>query len=399
MKYLIFTIVFFCCLALRAKNYYVATTCAIGNTGTYISPFSSLQAAADVVNPGDTVIVRDGIYRNSVPNYQSWKLGMVLLRSGTADSIITFKAEHVGGAIIDCTSDGSTMQNPVGILLNPASYIRIEGFEIRKAYLAGIMVMSGSTHVEIRNNYIHDIGNYCITSVNDDGNGRTGINLVNCFDILIEGNRIHNVGRLRADEGCKDAYHTRNRDHGVYIDGCDRLVVRNNVITDCNNGWCLHFYSTKHYSVKNVVVANNTFYTPVQHQPGLIILSCPITGMDIANNILIMQDSEVVDGLFSNVGICIEPIYEPYLTNITVRNNIKYRGNNTLISLKSASITKNLMATNPLVNDFAIYDFRLQPNSPAINSGVSVIGVIKDFTNNDRIGYPDIGAYEYNIPH
>src|SRR5207245_1078284 len=75
--------------------YYVDGTAGNdANLGTSAQPFRTLQKAADVVNPGDGVLVRDGLYTGGDPIVN-------LSRSGTASNWINFQAEHRGGAVID----------------------------------------------------------------------------------------------------------------------------------------------------------------------------------------------------------------------------------------------------------------------------------------------------------
>ncbi|MEV0192817.1 hypothetical protein AB0I39_30335 [Kitasatospora purpeofusca] len=59
-------------------------SCSSAADGSAAYPFCSIQAAADVVEPGQTVVVAGGIYRESV----------TLRRSGTPERPIVF----VGGA-------------------------------------------------------------------------------------------------------------------------------------------------------------------------------------------------------------------------------------------------------------------------------------------------------------
>jgi pectin methylesterase-like acyl-CoA thioesterase len=65
-------------------TYYVATTGLDTNPGTQTAPFQTIQKAADVVQPGDTVIVKAGTYRERV----------TMKTSGMAGKPITFQ----GGA-------------------------------------------------------------------------------------------------------------------------------------------------------------------------------------------------------------------------------------------------------------------------------------------------------------
>jgi len=61
------------------------------NPGTRALPFQTIQAAADKARAGDTVLVRAGLYRESV----------TLRQSGTPAAPITLKSEVPGGAVID----------------------------------------------------------------------------------------------------------------------------------------------------------------------------------------------------------------------------------------------------------------------------------------------------------
>src|SRR5947208_12230161 len=73
------------------------------NSGTSTAPFKTIQKAADVINPGDVVIVRDGTYTTGsggVLVYQT--------RGGTTSAWVTFKAEHKWGAVLDGQNNSAT---------------------------------------------------------------------------------------------------------------------------------------------------------------------------------------------------------------------------------------------------------------------------------------------------
>jgi len=65
-----------------STNRIVSPSGSDSNAGTLYSPLKTIQKAADIAMPGDTVLIRGGTYREQV----------VLPRSGTAASPITFKA-------------------------------------------------------------------------------------------------------------------------------------------------------------------------------------------------------------------------------------------------------------------------------------------------------------------
>src|SRR5205085_527930 len=71
-----------------ACNYVDAAAGNDGNAGTSTAPWRTIQHAADVTNPGDTVLVNDGVYTGG---------GNVVTisRSGTATAWLVFRAVHL----------------------------------------------------------------------------------------------------------------------------------------------------------------------------------------------------------------------------------------------------------------------------------------------------------------
>ena len=70
-----------CC----GREIYVDVNASASGKGTKSAPFARIQQAADIVNPGDTVIINPGVYFETVR----------LKRFGTKDAPITFKADKV----------------------------------------------------------------------------------------------------------------------------------------------------------------------------------------------------------------------------------------------------------------------------------------------------------------
>src|SRR5215510_15234163 len=81
-------------------TFYVSPTGSDSNPGTQDQPFRTIQKAADVVNPGYTVIVEDGVYTSSGPN-QCSKTVVCLTRGGGAGQLVTFKSRNKWGAKIN----------------------------------------------------------------------------------------------------------------------------------------------------------------------------------------------------------------------------------------------------------------------------------------------------------
>jgi len=168
---------------LALASLFVATTGNDANDGSALAPWRTLQQAADVVNPGDTVTVRAGNY-----------VGFDIRRDGTAANRITFLAESG----VNITQRNAV--TPDGINLEGADYVTIEGFTVNNMPRTGIRSVLNH-HVVIRNNRA-------------DNNFKWGILTGFSDDIIIEGN----VTSRSQDE------------HGIYFsNSADRPIIRNNV--------------------------------------------------------------------------------------------------------------------------------------------------------------------------
>jgi hypothetical protein len=102
-------------------TYYVsAANGSDSNSGTTTgSALATLQAAANVTRPGDSVEVMNGTYTSS------GSFVLDINRSGTASAPITFEAMAGNHPIIDSSGTWA------GIQINGASYINVKGFEVR----------------------------------------------------------------------------------------------------------------------------------------------------------------------------------------------------------------------------------------------------------------------------
>ena len=103
------------------------------NAGTEEKPFKTIQHAAAVARPGDTVYVMAGRYDERVK----------VKTSGADGQTITFQGMPRRLAVVG----GFDVQ---------ASYIRIKGFEIT-ADKPTVAVQLGGSHCEVLDNYIHDM--------------------------------------------------------------------------------------------------------------------------------------------------------------------------------------------------------------------------------------------------
>src|SRR5205085_2857394 len=166
--------------------YYVDA--AVGNdanAGDSAHAFRTIQHAADIVNPGDWVVVRNGMYTGG-------STVLTIGRGGTSTGLVVFAAQNEWGAVIDGQNNTST----IGVRFN-ASYVRLQGFEVRGT-LHGLDLATSAHDIQIAQNNIHDIGRICTSTTS----GQSGI-YSESTNLLVEQNMIHDVGRFSEGEnGC-----------------------------------------------------------------------------------------------------------------------------------------------------------------------------------------------------
>ncbi|NOT02246.1 MAG: right-handed parallel beta-helix repeat-containing protein [Phycisphaerales bacterium] len=118
-----------------------------GGNGTAAAPRATIQSAADSTYPGDTVIVRNGIYASESASQSTAALYMPTTRSGTAVRAVTVRGQTGETPIIDGTARGSDTREAVII---EASYVVFENFEIRNARRAAVVAVAPASFVTIR---------------------------------------------------------------------------------------------------------------------------------------------------------------------------------------------------------------------------------------------------------
>jgi hypothetical protein len=351
-------------------RYFVANTGNDSNTGTETSPFLTLQKAANIVKPGDTVIVKDG-------NYTTTRDYIVtLVTSGTATSNITFRAEHKGKAIFD----GRSNATPYGIEFTNVAYVKLENFGFKDISKLAIII-SGSNNITVKGNDIHDIGRVC----SDSDLGLAGIYAAASSAIKIENNKLYNIGRFaNGENGCTTTnQYWQNHDHALYIDGVNGLTFNNNVIYNCKSGWGIHLYSSSNRASANVSILNNTWANKNDYRNGQILLCGSVSNLHIANNIFYLP---------TVAGIAVSQTPFTY-SNCLIENNITFGGTINSGTSTGITFTNNINNTDPKLNNPVSYDYTLQSTSPAINAGINV-GLTYDFHGNLINGLPDLGAYE-----
>jgi len=370
-------------IALQASGQttrYVSPSGSDANPGTATSPYQSIGKAASVVNPGDTVIVMDGVYHEALN----------LTRGGNAGAYVTFLSQTKWGAVLD--GSNNTLAEAVQFT---ASYIRFQGFEVRNygASAGGGDAFSnypGGQFIDIAQNHIHDIGRICT----DTKNGLVGV-FTEAPNVIIEQNFINDIGRFSAGEnGCTTTNeYYKNHDHGIYVDSnSNNVTIKNNIFYRVEHGWGVQVYPS---GVDSLAILNNTFVWPNPFNVGHIILaaSAPLTNLRIENNISYKPNTDFIY------------VYTSSGFSGTVANNMIFSGAVSSATPSGLSFTGNFPNTDPLfvnpgnatIDSTTMVNAFLMSGSPALNAGLTIADVTNDYAGAARpqdAAY-DIGALEF----
>jgi len=416
---------------LLATNYYVDDVNGL-NTNSGLSTAlakKTMQAAANLTNPGDTVFVMNGTYLSSQVASQTI---LNITRSGTDGNYITYKAFPGHFPKIQLLS-GLSYQIWRAIAVN-ASYIIVDGIEIEGAnaslnyadayqtwqeYESGManwnkiaahncngisIAQSGpADHIIIRNCKVHDAGsgigggncdyitiennliyNNCWYSMYA-GSGISildprSIDAITGYKIFIRNNITHNnktlipwerINALSDGNGIILDINTGTATVPPYI---GRYLVENNVSYN-NGGGGVHAYRCAHVDIINNTAYNNG---TVVGYPEIDANQC--SDVKIYNNIMYARTGGNCNGNDANTIYN----YNLYFNGPSYKNGPHDRTANPQFVLQATDATANL---------------QLAITSPAINNGSNIAGQFSpiDFVGVARpVGFStDMGAYEY----
>ncbi len=403
-------------------TYYVSASGNDRHTGLSAEQaFKTLQKAADLTNPGDTVLIMNGTYTNSCYGCEI----LNIQRSGTPDAWITYKA-HPGHSPKLQLNDGWNAIKVLG-----ASYFVIEGLEIEGNALSVtrdyalsqsqnaknprtsgncIYVKEKKTdastvfphHFVIRKNKVHHCGGSGIAAERSDYvtiednevysnawwsvHGCSGISLFHPYDTDENRGYKNFIRRNRTyDNRMFIKWITANDitdGNGIIVDDTKntqinkpayrgRTRVENN-ITYLNGGSGIHAYKSAHVDIVN----NTSYMNGVSEELQGEIYSNGSDDVKILNNIMYARAGEEVNHNWGS-------------TNYVNDYNIYY--NTTRIPVKGS----NDIEADPKFENPANGDFRLKAGSRAINSGTATLFAATDILGVTRVGTSvDRGAYE-----
>ena len=412
---------------INSTAYYVATTGNDANPGTLSQPWKTIQKAADTMSGGDTVYIRGGTYNQRVNLYN------LSNASGPFMTFTNYPGEEV---ILDGT--GIDIQYGEGLFnIHKANYIRVSGLKVQHSNGAGIYVYysnnieidnnrtydtvksgvsvwgstnvvvdgndialacnahpnypaseenisiaSGSSNVEVKNNYVHQAAN-----IPDGYSGGEGINIKDgAHDVRVHNNVVHLDGRTDGKPSNRLAFGLDAWSHETY-----NVSFYDNVAYNNANGFVIE--SEAGGTAHDIFVYNNIAYNNTK--AGFVIPNWAQNETSLKKNIQFINNTAYKNG----IGIYINSVK---IESVVIRNNI-FSQNGTPIQIGSGvpqvQITSdhNLTSGDPKFVNPAGGDFHVQAGSPAIDTGSSLNVPSSDFDGNARprgAGY-DIGAYEY----
>ena len=361
---------------LAAATYYVAPYGSDSRKGTASDPFRTIQKAADIVTPGDTVILRDGAYTGGEDAVAE------IRRSGARNRWITFKAENQWGAVLD----GRDFKTLHGIIIAPGvGYIRFEGMQIQEMYAGGFSASEDTHDLYYYRNLIHHIGLVCT----ETSGGLVGFrDKRTSTRLTFDSNVIHTIGRNHPSDGCFSILgNYKNHDHGMYLHGKDHRII-NNLFYNFRSGWAIQSSE----GASGWLIANNTFAFPNPNREGHIVLWDKNSDFTIANNIFYQPNG---------AAIYLNPCGDK--TKIVVRNNLStaemiYNQDTGDARCDNVTLVENMTRIDPRLANPQGRDFRLTTSSPARGKADETVS-----PKLDQEGVPrqtgkksDLGAFEFS---
>ena len=254
-------------------------------TGT---TYTTIQAAINDAQPGDTIIAETGTYTENIQINKP----ITLKAQGTP----TIKAQDTSQATITITTDNTT----------------ITGFTITNSiYHAGI--------------YLQNAKNCKITNNNITNNPYCGIHLYNSSNNKISNNKI-----------------TKNGNYGIYLPYSSNNIISNNTIT--NNTYGI-FLSSSNNTISNNTITNNTYGIWLRYSSNNKISNNKITNNKEGIYLEDSSNNTISNTITNNT----YGIYLYYSLNNTISNN--NINNNEYDGIKLYYSSNNTITNNNINNN------------------------------------------------
>jgi parallel beta-helix repeat protein len=355
--------------------------CSDSGAGTAAQPFCTIGAAAAHAGAGQTVQVAAGTYPEDVK----------VSASGSPGSPITFQAAPGAAVTLTGKTDGFTLTN--------ASWVTVDGFQITATTSYGINVTGGS-HVTISNNHVTKSGqpvqgaiaagirlsgvSSSLVSGNDsDHNSDYGIMVVGgSTGVEVRGNTTYANSRVyeRATAGIR-IYQSpgnivdRNITHDNQDSGIECYPGANNTLIYDNFSYDNGDHGIDNLTATGEVIVGNTVYGNVTAG---INVEGGSTGATIANNISVdngiasprtHSDIRVEQGSTAGTTMDYDLVHLTTADTLLIWNSVSYKS---LSAFQAASGQEaHGIDADPRWSAAGAGDFHLTAGSPAIDSADS----------------------------
>jgi len=293
--------------------FFVSPSGSDTNPGTLLLPWKTIGKASIMVIPGDTIIIRGGIYNEEV-SFQT---------SGTESNPISIMAYLGENPIIDgnliIPGTGGSLLSIIG------NNIHVYGIEVRNSAYMGIFI-SGNFDV-INNVYVH----HCKYN---------GIFIFQGHNSMVENSRIWRTS-LSNEYGQGNGWSSAL---SAARQGVSNVTIRNNVVWE-NWGEGISSYEADHINIEDNIAHDN-------YSANIYISDS--TNVLIQRNFVYMDPDSYLYGYGANVGIMMgDEKYTPPSANIQVINNLAYGNHGNFYwwqGTQGGGMNNVLIANNTFVN-------------------------------------------------
>jgi cysteine-rich repeat protein len=375
-------------LLIRALAMIVLALSGAARAATYVVPddFATVQAALNAAAAGDTVQVR----QQAMPYHEK----IAFPTSGDAvNGFITLQAFPGDQPVLDGTGvAGANM-----VLIDSRSYVKLVGFEIRNNLGvndgSGVRILGSGTHIEIRDNAIHDIRGDHAMGITVYGTAAAPID-----NLIIDGNEIYdcepfesealtlngnvtgfqvtnnivrdvnNIGidfiggetdiqpdptKVARNGVCRgnQVYRARQQGGGfaggIYVDGGRDLVIENNLVSACDLGIEVGAENAG-IVTDGIIVRNNLVYA--NEKAGIVFGGFKASVGRVENSQFLNNTCFQNDTLGAGFG----ELWIQFAENNSVRNNIFYGTAQNLLVLSEAGNVDNGLDYNLFYTDAGV---------------------------------------------